>query len=150
LLEELMEVDLVEERPKLDLSAEEIASREREKAQLLAGIGIPTAEARSEVPRARRGRSRDELAGDYEPPAISVVEPMPMSMWRQQKEDLDRRHVTPAKITADAQELATLMQDAKSTQAEAEAAEEMAESAKTAAINARVRLNEYMREHGLA
>ena len=145
--------EAVEERPKLDLSVEEIAIREAEKKSLLAGIAIPTAEARAAVPRARRGRSREALTGDYEPPVVAVQEEaqatprvVPIKTFFAERGFQDAM----SKITADPQELATLMQDAKATQAEAEAADEMAESAKAASINARVRLNEYMREHGLA
>lgn len=141
-------------RPVLSLTEEEIRLREMEKQQLLAGIGIPTPEARAAVPRARRGKSREDLVGDYEPPAVVVdlaVRRPDATRAIESVERMNREYRDAmSKITADAATLASLMQDAKQTQDEAEAAEEMASSAKAAAVNARIRLNDYMREHGLA
>lgn len=55
-----------------------------------------------------------------------------------------------SKITADPQELADLIRAAKETQTESELADSMAEAAGAAAWKAREALDEYLREHGLA
>lgn len=111
---------LVEENPQ-PLPSEEIKRRTREKAELLA-----------EFERSR--------------PRPTVIVPTPVAT---ETEPPPQRPLT-GRITADGRKLAGLMSKAKKLETKAESDSERANASRQAAHTARLELNNYMTQHGLA
>jgi electron transfer flavoprotein alpha subunit len=142
-------------RPTIQLSPEQIAELEAEKAALR---GSALAGRKSDA-----GRIAGEgTALDPEPNVISIrsrlaaqrvaagEEPVSNQHVREQIEQVFTGRVQDRKLNVDPAKLAQLVAAAQATQAESELADELAETAGAAARIAREALDAYLSESGLA
>jgi len=119
----------------LDLPQAEIDRLEREKAELLAGL-------KEKIPVTT---PRPDPLGEGAPVGIEYT----VSGMLTETEPPLKPSLT-GRITADGRHLAGLMSKAKKLEAAAERLGEKANAARQAAYTARLELNNYMTQHGLA